>query len=66
MKRDFLKHAKDKENKKKDEGDAENKRVEVMGGQLHAMFISLGEGLLGTDFSKMGEDDKFTYEQTLL
>ena len=40
MKRYYPKRAKEKENKKKDGEDAENKRVDMMGGQLHAMFKS--------------------------
>ena len=38
IKRDCPKRSEGKENKKKDGEDAENKRVEVTVGQLHAMF----------------------------
>ena len=40
MKRDCPKRSEDKESKKKDGKDAKNKRVEVVGGQLHTMFTS--------------------------
>ena len=43
MKRDFPKRTKDKENKEKDREDVKNKRVEVTGGQVHAMFTSSGD-----------------------
>ena len=42
MKRDCLKRAEEKENKKKDGEDARKKRTEVTRGQLHKMFTSLG------------------------
>ena len=61
MKRDCPKSAEEKENKKKYGEDSENKRTEVMGGQLHTMFTSSGEEPLGTYFSDLGEDDKFTW-----
>ena len=61
MKIDCLKRAEDKENKKKDGEDAENKRVEVTGGQLHMMFTSSRDGTSGTDFNDMGEEDEFTW-----
>ena len=63
MKRDCPKRAKDKENKKKDGENAENKRAEVTGCHLHAMFMSLGDKPVGTDFSELGEDNKFTWHQ---
>ena len=63
MKRDCLKRAEDKENKKKDGEDVKNKRVEVMGGQLHAILTSSGDVLSGKYFSELGEDDKFMWHQ---
>ena len=63
MKRDCPKCAEEKEKKKKDREDAENKRTEVMGGQLHTMFTSSGEEPPGTEFSELGEDDEFTWHQ---
>ena len=60
MKRDCLKHAEEKENKQKDGEGVKNKRVEVTGRQLHAMFTSSADVLSGTDFSELGEDDEFT------
>ena len=63
MKRDCPKRAEEKYNKKKDGEDANNKRTGMTGGKLHAMFTSLGDKPLGTDFSEMGEDDKFTWHQ---
>ena len=63
MKIDCPKRAEDKENNKKDGEDAENKRVEVTGGQLHAMFTSLGDEPSGTDFSELREDNEFTWHQ---
>ena len=36
----------------------------MTGGQLHAMFTSLGKEPLGTDFSELGEDDEFTCHQS--
>ena len=60
MKRAYPKRAEDTENKKKNGEDVKNKRVEVMGGNLHAIFTSSGDVLPGTDFSNMGEDDEFT------
>ena len=48
---------------KKDGEDAENKRAEVTGGQLYAMFTSSGDKPLGTDFSELGEDDELTWHQ---
>ena len=63
MKRDFPKRAEDNKIKKNDGEDAEKKRVEVMGGQLHAMFTSSGDEPSGTDFSELGEEDEFTWHQ---
>ena len=63
MKRDCPKRADEKENKKKDGKDAKNKRAEVTRGQLHAMFTSLGDEPLGTDFSELGEDDELMWNQ---
>ena len=40
MRRDCPKRAKDKENKKKDGEDSKNKRAEVTGEQIHAIFTS--------------------------
>ena len=48
-------------NKKKDKEDTENKCTKVKRGQLHTMFTSSEEEPLGTDFSKLGGDDKFTW-----
>ena len=63
MKRECPKCAEDKEKKKNDGEDAENNRVEMMEGKLHAMFTSSGGEPSGTDFSEMGEDDEFTWHQ---
>ena len=63
MKRDCPKRSEEKEKKKNDGEDANNKRTEVTGGQLHTMFTSLGEEPLGTDFSELGEDSEFTWHQ---
>ena len=63
MKRDCPKRAEEKEKKKKDGEDAENKRTEMTGGHLQKMFLSSGGEPLGTDFSEIGEDDKFTCHQ---
>ena len=63
MKIDCPLHAEDKENKKNNGEDAKNKRVEVTGGQLHAIFTSSGDVPSGTDFSEMGEDNEFTWHQ---
>ena len=63
MKRDCPKRAKDRVNKKNDGEDAKNKSVEMMGGQLHAMFTSSGDEPSETDFSEFGEDDEFTWHQ---
>ena len=52
-----------KRKKRKDDEGLENKRVEVTGGQLHAMFTSSGEVLSGTDFSDLGEDNEFMWHQ---
>ena len=57
MKRDCPKRSKEKENKHKNEESVENKRVEVTGGQLHAMFTSLVEVPSSTEFSELGEDE---------
>ena len=35
----------------------------MTGGQLHTMFTSSGEEPLGTVFSELGEDNKFTWHQ---
>ena len=51
MKRDCPKRAEEKEKKKMDGEDAENKRAEVTGEQLHTMFTSSEEEPLGIDFS---------------
>ena len=45
----------------KDGEDSKNKRVEVMGGQRHAMFTSSGDETSGTDFSELGVDEKFAW-----
>ena len=63
MKRDFPKRAEERENNKKDGEDDKKKRTEVTGGQLHKMFTSLGEEPLGTEFSELREDNKFTWHQ---
>ena len=52
-----------KEKKRKDGEGVENKRVEVTGGQLHAMFTSSGDVLSWSDFSDLGEDEEFTWHQ---
>ena len=54
MKRDCPKRAEGKENKRKDGKGVNNKRVEVTGDQLHAMFTSSVDVLPGTDLSQMG------------
>ena len=63
MKRDCLKRTEYKKNEQKDEEGVENKCVEVTGGKLHAMFTSSVDEPPGTDFSEMGEDDKFTWNK---
>ena len=63
MKRDCLKSAEKKENKRKDEEGVENKRVEVMGEQLHTIFTSSVDVLSGIDLSDLGEDNEFTWHQ---
>ena len=63
IKRDCPKRAKEREKNKKDEEEGENKRTEATGGQLHTMFTLSGEEQIGTGFSELGEDDKFTWHQ---
>ena len=63
MKRDCPKRAKEKENKQKDDGGVDDKRAEVTVGQLHTMFTSSVDVPSRIDFSKMEEDDKFTWHQ---
>ena len=46
-----------------DEGDVKNKHTQATGGQLHTLFTSSGEEHLETDFSELGEDDKFSWHQ---
>ena len=53
LKRNCPKRAKEKENNKKDDGGADDKRAEVKGGQLHTMFISLVDVQSGIDFSEL-------------
>ena len=48
---------------KKDDGGVGNKCAEVTGGQLHTMFTSLMDVPSGTDFSELGEDNEFTWNQ---
>ena len=63
MKRDYPKHAEEKE-EKKDEGGVDGKRAEVtVGGQIHTMFTSSVDVPSGTDLSELGEDDEFTWHQ---
>ena len=54
MKRECPKRAEEKEKKQKDEGGVDDKRAEVMGGQLHTMFTSSVDVPSGTDFSELG------------
>ena len=63
MKRDCTKRAEEKEKKRKDGEGLENKRVEVTGGQLHAMFTSSVDVLSGTNFSNLRGDNKFMWHQ---
>ena len=66
MKKDCLKCAKEKENNQKDEEGVKTKRVEVMGGQLHAIFTSSVDVPSGIELSDIGEDNEFTWHQFLV
>ena len=73
LKRNCPKRAEKKEKTKKDyggkwqsQGDKDKRadgKTEVKGGQLHTMFTSFLEYTSGTDFSELGEDNEFTWNQ---